>query len=139
MNVREARESDAESVAVLSEQLGYPMDADTARGRLAARQPGRAVLVAEGPRGIVGMAEVQLRELVIAARHAELTALVVDESERGRGAGAALLAAAEDWARAQGAAALRLRSNVIRERAHAFYRRAGYRVTKTQHAFARDL
>jgi GNAT superfamily N-acetyltransferase len=63
---------------------------------------------------------------------AEIAGLVVDEAERGRGIGPLLLRAAEDWARRAGCAALRVRSNVIRERAHAFYRREGYRDIKKQ-------
>lgn len=70
---------------------------------------------------------------------AELAGLVVDESVRGSGVGAALLAAAEDWARAQGFASMRVRSNVIRERAHRFYEREGYARIKAQAVFRKPL
>ena len=55
------------------------------------------------------------------------------------GVGAALLAVAEDWARAQGFSTMRLRSNVIRERAHRFYEREGYRRIKSQAVFRKPL
>ena len=53
-------------------------------------------------------------------------ALVVDESRRGLGIGAALVDAALDWAAGQGFDTLRVRSNVVRERTHAFYERLGF-------------
>ncbi|GAC1412988.1 MAG: hypothetical protein NVSMB57_08470 [Actinomycetota bacterium] len=51
--------------------------------------------------------------------------LVVSESARSAGAGAALLAEAESVAREQGCFSLSLESAAWRTRAHAFYRREG--------------
>jgi GNAT superfamily N-acetyltransferase len=50
-----------------------------------------------------------------------------------------LLARAERWAREKGCRAIGLRSNVIRDRAHAFYERHGYKHVKTQKSFRKDL
>jgi GNAT superfamily N-acetyltransferase len=50
-----------------------------------------------------------------------------------------LLDRAEMWAREKGFSATSLRSNVIRERAHAFYERQGYEHTKTQKSFRKKL
>jgi GNAT superfamily N-acetyltransferase len=65
--------------------------------------------------------------------------LVVAESARGRGIGKQLCKAAEDWARAHGVRRLRVRSNAIRERAHAFYLRDGYAQVKTSTVFEKTL
>ena len=65
--------------------------------------------------------------------------LVVGESARGRGIGRQLCEAAEDWTRARGVARLRVRSNVIRERAHSFYLRDGYARVKTSAVFEKIL
>ena len=46
---------------------------------------------------------------------------------------------AEAWARKQGCGSVRLHSNVLRARAHAFYERLGYRLTKLQKAFRKEL
>jgi GNAT superfamily N-acetyltransferase len=46
---------------------------------------------------------------------------------------------AEQWARKHGCGAVRLHSNVLRPRAHAFYEGLGYRVTKLQKAFRKYL
>ena len=45
----------------------------------------------------------------------------------------------QDWARAQGFASMRVRSNVIRERAHRFYEREGYARIKAQAVFRKPL
>ena len=43
------------------------------------------------------------------------------------------------WAREMGCRAVSLRSNVVRDGAHAFYEKAGYRRIKTQHVFQKEL
>jgi GNAT superfamily N-acetyltransferase len=50
-----------------------------------------------------------------------------------------LLARAERWARERGCREIGLRSNVIRDRAHAFYEGHRYRHVKTQKSFRKDL
>jgi len=59
----------------------------------------------------------------------------VAEAQRSGGVGAALVAAAEEWARVKLCARIRVRSNVVRERTHRFYERLGYRVVKSQKVF----
>src|SRR6267154_4044006 len=70
---------------------------------------------------------------------AEVNGLVVAEGQRSLGAGARLLAAAENWARKHGCKNMSVRSNVIRERAHKFYERDGYEHYKTQKSFRKPL
>ena len=53
--------------------------------------------------------------------------------------GAELLVAAERWAVKNGCKSMSVRSNVIRDRAHAFYLRNGYEHYKTQKAFRKSL
>lgn len=88
---------------------------------------------------VLGWTHVVPRLQLEDAPFAELAGLVVDVGARGRGAGALLLRAAEDWARTQGFAQLRVRSNVVRERAHRFYLRAGYAERKRQVVFVKAL
>ena len=140
--LRAATAADAEALASLSGQLGYPADAATIARRLdsiAAHDAGvvLAAVVAKGTP--VGFAHVQPRHLLIAEPFAELTALVVAETTRGQHVGSALLAAAEAWAREQGLTSMRVRSNVIRDRAHSFYLREGYVEKKRQAVFVKRL
>ena len=141
-DIRAATLADAEALAPLSGQLGYPADARTIARRLsdiAARDAG-VVLVAVDARGAVcGFAHAEPRRLLIAEPFAELAALVVSETARGLGAGKALLAAVEAWAGEQGLGRVRVRSNVVRDRAHRFYLREGYAERKRQVVFFKDL
>lgn len=132
---REMREADAPRVAELAGELGYPSTAAQILARKAVldRQGMSIVTVAERAGGeIVGwiiVCEICSMEL---DPHAEVKGLVVAEGARSVGVGALLMGAGEAWARARGLREMVLRSNVIRERAHAFYKRIGYEEQKRQ-------
>jgi len=126
---------DAEALAPLLDQLGYPAAVEDIRARLATLNGDSQVLVAAGEGGLSGFVAVALtRDFIVGTRGTILGLLVADGS-RSAGIGAALLAAAESWAFERGAAVVGVRSNVIRERAHRFYERNGYRRIKSQHIF----
>ncbi|MGE5414713.1 MAG: GNAT family N-acetyltransferase [Syntrophomonadaceae bacterium] len=139
--IRDAAVSDAERLAALSTELGYPMTAAEAASRFGglAEHPDHALLVAEDGGRVEGWIQVSLTRVFEAPTSAEIAGLVVDTKARGRGLGAALVAAAETWAAERGARALRVRCNVVRERAHAFYRRERFREIKTQKVFERPI
>ncbi len=140
--IRAALSADAAALADLSTQLGYPADAPTVRRRLADIAEYRAgvVLVAVDEHdAVIGFAHASPERFVIAEPFVDLTGLVVAESARGQRVGMALLAAVEAWAREQGFASVRVRSNVARDRAHRFYRREGYVEQKRQAVFAKRL
>ncbi len=140
--VRPMRRTDAAAVAELAGQLGYPSTTGQVELRIAAVEVHgpAAALVAEGPRGdVLGWIHAYVVHGIESDPHVEIGGLVVDEGSRGRGVGRALLAAAEAWAAGQGLREVALRSNVIRERAHEFYRRLGYDCPKTQHRFRKRL
>ncbi len=142
LKIRRAKPGDAPRIAELSGQLGYPATASQIRQRLRAIRPAsqHAVFVAEGKDvGVVGWLHVSKEPLLEVEVRAEVNGLVVSEGHRSLGAGARLLAAAEDWARKHGCKSMSVRSNVIRERAHRFYERAGYEHYKTQKSFRKPL
>jgi GNAT superfamily N-acetyltransferase len=140
--IRNARTYDAPALAALAGELGYPSTQRQIVARLAAieAEPASRVLVAEDERGhVVGWLHVaQVAHLVDDAT-AEIVGLVVADGARSGGIGAHLLQAAEDWARKRGAALMRVRSRVERERAHRFYERAGYVRVKTSAVFGKPL
>jgi GNAT superfamily N-acetyltransferase len=142
VTVRNARASDAESLAKLSGQLGYPATPKQLKERLRRLSPPsrNAVFVAEStPAGVIGWIHVSVTHLLESDTRAEVNGLVVADGQRSLGAGAKLLEAAERWARKRGCKHVNLRSNVIRERAHLFYLRHGYEHYKTQKAFHKPL
>jgi GNAT superfamily N-acetyltransferase len=139
--IREATLQDAARLAGLSSQLAYPSTPDQIAARLPALQQSseHAVFVAEAAGEVVGFIHVQLRHALEHDTRAEVASLVVDEKVRSRGAGKALVQAAETWARQRGMKSVVVRSNVIRERAHAFYERLGYRHMKSQKFFRKQF
>ncbi len=139
--LRLATSRDAESIARLSGQLGYPSTAAETARRLAdlGGNGEHAVFVAEGDQALLGWIHVRVSHLLLADTPAEIAGLVVDEHHRSRGVGRLLMQRAEQWAADQGCRSVRLRSNVIRDRAHAFYARLGYSVTKSQKVFSKDF
>ena len=142
MAIRRARVEDAGRLAELATQLSYPSTPEQIVARLAPLlgEKEHAVFVAEdGSQGVIGWGHVYIHRGVEMDGRAELAGLVVDEAHRGAGVGQALMQAVESWARGLGSPSIGLRSNIIRERAHAFYLRLGYRQIKTQHAFRKEL
>jgi len=140
--IRPAQPEDAPVLAALAGQLGYPTAPEEMAARLKAlaEDDRHAVFVAvEADGQVVGWIHVYLCPKVIADLEAEIGGLVVDETHRSRGVGAHLVRQAEDWARARGCGGLTVRTNVVRERAHAFYRRLGFREVKVQRVFHKSL
>jgi ribosomal protein S18 acetylase RimI-like enzyme len=139
--IRGPRADDCPRLAELSAELGYPMSPEEAAERLRelGTRPDHALLVAESEGRVVGWIQVSLPRIFETPHRAEIAGLVVDAAARGRGIGRRLVEAAEAWARRQDCLAVRVRSNVVRERAHAFYRRNGFREIKTQRVLEKDL
>ncbi len=140
--LRPAQPDDAEAVSRLCDQLGYPASEEEVRRRLVAlgQDEEHVVLVAETRDGAVcGWMHAYIRKLVVRDPHIEIGGLVVDEAQRGKGAGRLLMAEAERWAQDRGCRGVYLRSNVKREEAHRFYEEIGYRRLKTSFTLAKDL
>lgn len=140
--IRPARDGDVAALAALSTQLGYPTDVPEMRERFArirAQNIGAVLVAVDAASTVVGWTHVVERFHLEDEPFVELAGLVVDENIRGAGVGAALLRAAEAWARVQGHDRLRVRSNVVRGRAHAFYVREGYVERKRQAVFEKPL
>lgn len=138
---RPAARADAGALVPLLGELGYPAPEASVAARLAHLEgdAGQAVFVAEVEGVLSGWIHVQEFLSLVSEPAALVTGLVVDRDVRRRGVGRGLMAVAEGWARERGLASLRLRSQVKRQDAHAFYLRLGYEVVKTQLQFRKDL
>lgn len=141
VGVREAVLTDAPDVQRLLAMLGHEMPSGKPEARLAAfLEGGDRVLVATltGSEAIVGA--ITLHVTTVLHRPGPIgrfTALIVDETARGRGVGTALVRAAERHFESQGCALIEVTSNRKRTDAHAFYEGLGY--TATSFRFARTL
>jgi GNAT superfamily N-acetyltransferase len=141
MTIREACPGDAAALARLSTQLGYPTTADqmSRRATEVFRRPGNAVFVAEVDGEVVAWIHVVEIVTLESDPSVEIAGLIVDESHRGVGIGARLVAEVELWTRSEGYGILQVRSNVIRDRARRFYEREGFTLKKSQNHFVKSL
>lgn len=139
LTIRDAQAADAEQIAALLAQLGYPTQASAVESRLERlRVVGDRVVVAELDGGVVGLAHLQVAPAIERDRPAgKIGALVVDEARRGRGIGRALVEELEAEARARGCELLFLTTSERRADAHAFYERVG--LEQTGRRYARTL
>jgi len=141
IRIRPPLPSDAPALAALAGELGYPTSPEALLGRLAALHPtDAAVLVSTDANDLpTGWCHVEMRRTLVEPISALIVALVVGDGHRSAGIGAELLAAAERWARARGCQRLVVATRITRERAHQFYAREGYEVSKTSYFLTKVL
>lgn len=142
MRIRSGKAGDARQIAALAGQLGYPSTPAQVKSRIERirRDADHHALVAENADGqVVGWAHIFISRLLESDSSAEIGGLVVDERHRSSGIGRLLMRHAERWARARACRTVRLRSNITRKGAHAFYAELAYKVTKAQYTFAKTL
>jgi GNAT superfamily N-acetyltransferase len=139
--VRTARPGDREFVLATAVELaafGPPEwrtpeevvegEAKTLRAWFAAPPPGSALLVAEDDGRPLGFAYLETqRDYFLEREHGHIGILAVTKEAQGRGAGGALLEAAEAWARRRGYERLTLHVFERNARARAVYAHRGYR------------
>jgi ribosomal protein S18 acetylase RimI-like enzyme len=137
--IRRAGPQDLDALAVLFDAYrgfyGQPSDVARARDWLRTRmRVGESVvLLAEGDRGIVGFTQLYpMFSSVRTARTWILNDLYVAEAARRSGVARALLDAAADFARDDGAAGLSLETTRDNAAARALYRAAGWHEDDTQ-------
>jgi GNAT superfamily N-acetyltransferase len=139
--IRLATVEDAERVAALSTQLGYPTSPEETGRYLAhiEQEPAHVFYVAAQDGWVVGWIHVRVRALVQVGRAGEIEGLVVDEAYRGRGIGRLLMQQSEQWMRERSCGSVYVRSNITRDEAHRFYEGLGYEHTKTSLTFRKML
>jgi N-acetylglutamate synthase-like GNAT family acetyltransferase len=134
--VRAAVIEDAETIADLLQQLGYERRAADIAQHLVALDKDAAILVAVDEDGrLVGCLHVLVDNRLAEGRRGEITSLVVAADVRSRGIGADMVAASQKWLQERGIGSLRVRCNAVRDRAHRFYARLGFQLTKSQKVF----
>jgi GNAT superfamily N-acetyltransferase len=129
LTIRGAQPPDAQALARLVTQLGYPTNIAQMQQRLAVllSLPDYHTFVACMADRVVGMASVWLgHALEFDGRYGRITTVAVDESVRHQGVGRALMQYVEQWLRAQQAVMVTLTSAAHRHEAHKFYEALGY-------------
>jgi GNAT superfamily N-acetyltransferase len=146
VTIRKVVVEDAEAVARLSGQLGYPSTVEEIVqriGQLARTAESQAVFVAcmldAGASRLVGWIDVAITYHLQTEPFVLIGGLVVQDGLRGAGIGKRLCEQAEAWTRAQGIKVMRVTSRSTRPDAHRFYLRDGYTEIKTSKVFEKLL
>ena len=129
MDLRNAVLADADDVARLLTEMGYPCEIDDALERIDAilTNDRQALVLARRDGAVCGLIALDfMYYLPLGTTTCRVTALVVTPTAQGLGIGRALLKEAERRARTGGAARIELASGSQRTEAHAFYRACGY-------------
>jgi len=133
--VRAATVSDAEEIARLLTQLGHPTSAADVRTTwdVWSAEGNRALVAERDDGGVVGVVTLHRMRVLHRRRPVgRVTALIVDEPERGTGIGRALMAAGERLLEEDGCGLIEITSNNRLVDAHAFYRSLGYEQTSVR-------
>ena len=129
LDLRVAMPADADDVARLLTEMGYPCELDDALERIGAilDNDRQVVVVARRDGAVCGLIALDfMYYLPLGTTTCRVNALVVTSTAQGLGIGRALLKEAERRARVGGAARIELASGSQRTEAHAFYRACGY-------------
>ena len=129
-DLRSAMIADADDVARLLTELGYPCEIDEAAERIDAitANDRQALVLARREGAVCGLVALDfMYYLPLGTITCRVTALVVTPTAQGLGIGRQLLKEAERRARSGGAARIELTSGSQRTEAHAFYRACGYK------------
>lgn len=141
MIVRPMRLDDAATVAELTTQLGYPVEPDELRERVAALLacPDEGALFVADDDEPIGWIHVERRLTLETSPAVQVMGLVVHEGHRSGGIGRQLLEAGEAWARERGIGRMLVGTRTTRIEAHRFYERQGYTIWKTSYFMQKAL
>ncbi len=142
MHIRGMLAGDLPRVSELSAQLGYPVShalLEQRYARITSQSESGGLFIGLHGDLVGGWIHVYRVLLLESEPYAEVGGLVVDKLARRLGIGRALVGGARDWAQKQGLARLRVRSNVARVEAHAFYPALGFSRIKTTHTYELKL
>ena len=142
LQLREATPDDAEIIAELLAELGYPQDpADIpARIETARREGGNVFLAVDSHGSRLGLMALSRHSAIhVPGQVAYIDALVTSSKARRRGVGRFLVAEGKRWAANAGCARLTLTSAEHRSAAHEFYPSCGMPYTGRRYATPIDV
>jgi GNAT superfamily N-acetyltransferase len=129
MELRIASEADAEKIADLLMQLGYPATEQFVGKKIPElnSHPDEKFVVAVNDGSVLGFISLHfIPQLALPGHFARISYLCVDESVRSKGVGQKLEQYAEQRARERGCDRIELHCHSRRDLAHRFYYRQGY-------------
>jgi len=135
--LREMKYEDAEQVMHLSKQLGYDISLEQTEDNLKylARLKDNELFVAVHDSKIIGWIHVAVVAAIESLPFYEIRGVVVDEQYRHNKTGKLLVEKVKQWCSEKHYNRLRVRSNIKRKDAHAFYTHLGFIEMKEQKVF----
>ena len=139
--IRPAQQKDADQIAALCKQFDYSVEPDKVRQTLAkvSDDSNQQAFVAVDGQSVIAWIHVFIADRIESESFAEIGGVVVDQSYRQQGMGAALFAHVAEWAKTKGYRKLRVRCADQRKAAHDFYLAQGMSKTKAQYIFDKTL
>jgi len=139
--IRTAEMEDAETIAELSNKLGYGAKIKDIKNRLfkILQNQENCVYVATEREKIVGWIHGFVSQRIESDFFIEIGGLVVDEKKRKMGIGEKLVSEVIKWAELKNYQKIRVRCNVIRTGSHEFYKNIGFKINKEQKVFDKLL
>jgi GNAT superfamily N-acetyltransferase len=140
LRIRRMAAKDAEVVATLAGELGYPNEVEAIRTRIRAIGESDLLLVAvdatDRPVGFIQAHRVCVIEVGF---RVEILGLVVLSSARRSGIARRLIEEVECWTKNIGVETISVRSNTKRIQAHLFYPALGFKKIKTQAVYEKAV
>ncbi|PGZ89000.1 GNAT family N-acetyltransferase [Bacillus sp. AFS029533] len=138
---RIASTNDSSEIARLSGQLGYNVEKDEVIERLnkIINQNDHVVIVAEIESQLIGWIHAHGRYLIESPPYVEIGGLIVDSTYRGQKIGKLLVERCEEWSKLSGFKEIRVRTNETRIETLIFYEKIGFKNTKSQKVFNKEL
>jgi GNAT superfamily N-acetyltransferase len=139
VHYRKYKNDDLETLQKLMSELGYWVELDELKSNATEiSKKGGSIVVAEINNDIVGCVCIVVDVRLAEGPYAEIVNLIVTEKIRGKGIGKALIKEAENWASTR-VSKIKVRAKEIRKDAHAFYISQGFKYTKTQKVFIKNM
>jgi len=141
IQIRAATMKEAPQITELSIQLGYPLTVQDTITNIAAIDKSNydMAYVAVMNEQVVGWIHVFYTMRLETGPFCEIGGLVVAASARGKGVGSHLVEKAKKWAAERNINKLKVRCQVKRTEAHAFYEKNGFEEKKVQKVFEYNM
>ncbi|MCH6255373.1 GNAT family N-acetyltransferase [Puniceicoccaceae bacterium K14] len=144
MIIRNAKIGDAAEIQRLAQELGYDCSEGDILSRLKSLSEAKSsvvfvILTENEANRLIGWVQASRIETLEAGPRSEILGLVVSRESRQKGIGKKLIKVIEDWTREIGLERLIVRSNLLREESHVFYRKIGFSKTKDQSVYAKEI
>jgi GNAT superfamily N-acetyltransferase len=139
--IRPAKLNDCRGITSLTNELGYPSSQEKVHQILdmVLKHPDHQIYVAESNDVLSGYIHLVCTMRMGSDPFVEIAALFVHDEFQNQGIGTALITGAEKWTQEKGYHLLRIRSNLVRKKAHNFFQRNGFENLKKQEVFRKQL